>query len=153
MHNALGVGRVEGVGDINGDRHQQLDLKRLIADQVLQGLAFQVLHGDEGAPVVLANVVNCANIRMIQAGSGLRFAAKAAEQMLVGVDFVGKKFEGDEAPQASVLGLENHAHPPAAEFFNHPVMRDSLADHVCERDSLAASLWSTEGEVNGISGF
>src|SRR5579863_1371661 len=130
MNNALGVGRVEGVGDINRDRHQRLELKRTVADQVFQGLAFEVLHGDESAAIVLANVVNRADVGVIQTGSGLGLAAEAAEQMLVGGNVVGKKFESNKAAQASVLGLENHPHPAAAEFFNHPVMRDGLADHV-----------------------
>jgi hypothetical protein len=130
VHDSLGVRRVEGVGDINGDGHQQIELKRLVADQVLQGLAFEVLHGDEGTAVVLANIVNRTNVGMIEAGSGLGFAAESAEQMLVGGNVVGKELEGDEAAQAGVLGLENHSHPAAAEFFDHPVMRDGLADHV-----------------------
>src|SRR5713101_5674341 len=71
--------------------------------------------------------------------------------MLVGGNVVREKLEGDEATQASVFGLENHPHPTAAEFFDHPVMRDGLADHVGVAESLAASLGSTGGEVNEIS--
>ncbi len=78
MHDALGMRRVEGISDINGNRHQQFELERLVADQVLQSLAFQVLHGDEGAALVLTYVIDSADVRVIQAGSRLGFAAEAA---------------------------------------------------------------------------
>src|SRR5207249_6480362 len=66
---------------------------------------------------------------MIQAGSGLRLAAEAAEQMLIGGDVVGKKFESNETAETGVLGLINHSHSAATELFDHPVMRDGLAVH------------------------
>ncbi len=73
--------------------------------------------------------------------------------MLVGGDVFGKELEGNEAAQAGVFGLENNPDPAATESFDHPVMRDGLADHVRVAESLAASLGSTAGEVNEISGY
>src|SRR5437870_11367639 len=96
---------------------------------VLQRFVFEVLHGDECTAVVIAYVVNGADVRMIQAGSGLRLAAEAAEQMLIGGDVIGKKFESNETAETGVLGLINHSHSAAAELFDHLVMRDGLANH------------------------
>ena len=129
MHNATRMSCVERISDINSRCHEQIEFKRLAADQMLQGFAFEVLHHDEGATVVLTNVVNRANVRMIQAGRRLCFAAEAAEQVLVSSDIFWKKFERNEAAQAGVFGLENHPHSAAPKFFDHPVMRDGLADH------------------------
>jgi hypothetical protein len=36
---------------------------------VLQGLAIQKLHGDERLPVLLANIVNRADVLVIQCGA------------------------------------------------------------------------------------
>ena len=130
MHDALGMGRIERVGDLDGNRHQRLELERLVADHVFQSLAFEVLHGDVGAPIVLAYVIDSEDVRVIQTGSSLRLAAETAEQVRVGGDVFGKELEGDEAAKAGVFGLENHPHPAAAEFFDHTVMRDGLAYHV-----------------------
>src|SRR5438445_7794577 len=85
---------------------------------------------------------------MIQAGSGLRLAAEAAEQMLIGGDVIGKKFESNETAETGVLGLINHSHSAAAELFDHLVMRDGLADHVRLGESLAAILGRMGEEVN-----
>ena len=44
-------------------------------------------------------------------------------------DFVRQELQGDEAMEASVLGLVNHTHPAAAELLDDAVVRDGLADH------------------------
>src|SRR5437763_9028390 len=49
--------------------------------------------------------------------------------MLIGGDVVGKKFESNETAETGVLGLINHSHSAATELFDHPVMRDGLANH------------------------
>ena len=55
----------------------------LAADRVLQGHAVEKLHGDEGAAVLLANVVDRADVGMVQRGSGLRFAPEALQRLRV----------------------------------------------------------------------
>ena len=40
---------------------------------------------------------------------------------------VGQEFEGDETCEARVLGLIHDTHAPATDFFDHEVMRESLA--------------------------
>ncbi len=57
MDDALGVRRIEGVGNL--DRHVQ-DLRRLhglSADAMLERLTLQQLHADEGLALMLVNVV------------------------------------------------------------------------------------------------
>ena len=44
-------------------------------------------------------------------------------------DFIGKKFESDEAAQPSIFGLINHPHAAAAKFLDDAVVRDGLPDH------------------------
>src|SRR5579862_3135258 len=43
---------------------------------------------------------------------------------------IRQELERDKAVEARVLGLINHTHPAAAEFFNHYVVRNSPPDHV-----------------------
>jgi hypothetical protein len=45
----------------------------------LQRRAVEMFHGDERFSVLFANVVNCADVRMIERGSGLRFTLKASQ--------------------------------------------------------------------------
>ena len=129
MHDALGVGRVQRVRHVDGDSQQLLDFQRAVADQMLQGLAFQVLHDNERGPIIFADVIDGANVGMIQCRSGLGLAAKAAQRLLVAGNVLGEKLEGDEAAEARVLGLINYAHPATAKFLNHAVVGDSLSNH------------------------
>ena len=78
---------------------------------------------------LLADVVNSADVGMIQSGRGLRFALEAAKRLRVAGHFVGQELQGDEAMEASVFGLVDDAHPAAAELFDDAVMRNGLADH------------------------
>ena len=82
------------------------------------------LSSDEGFAIVFADVVDGANVGMIQRGGGLRFALEAADSLLVAGHFVGKKFQRDEALQASVFGFVNYAHASGSEIFDDAVMGD-----------------------------
>ena len=129
VHNALGVRRIERLGDVNPNRKQLFDLQGPIADEVFQGLAFQVLHDDEGLVAVFPNVVDGADIGMIQGGRRLSLAPEAAESCGIARDIFRKELQRDKAVEARVFGLVNHAHPATTELFYHPVVRDVLADH------------------------
>jgi len=56
---------VQRVGYFNGNLQQLLRLHRPAHDFVLQGGAIQKLHGDERLPVLLADVVDGADVRMV----------------------------------------------------------------------------------------
>ena len=95
---------------------------------MLERLPVEVLHGDEGVAGFFANVVNSADVGVVQRGSGLRFAAETREGLRIFGDFIGEKFEGHEAVQAGIFRLVHHAHATAAQFFNDTIMGNDLAD-------------------------
>ena len=130
MNNSLGMRRVHGIGNLYRQRKQQLDFERPPGDLVLQRRAFQIFHGDEGFSILLADVVNGADVRMVQGGSSLRFALETAQRQRIASHFIGKKFESDEAVQPGILGLIDHPHAAAAKLLDDAVVRDSLPDHV-----------------------
>ena len=66
VNDAFGVGRVERVRNLNSEREQRLQFQRTVSDRVLQGLAIQILHGNERLAFVLPNLVNCADVGVIQ---------------------------------------------------------------------------------------
>ena len=107
---------------------QGLDFQRAAGDAVLQRQAVQKLHGDEGLAVLLADVVNGADVGMVQGGGGLGFALEAGEGLRVAGNFFGQEFQGDEAMQARVFGFVDDAHAAAAELLDDAVVRDGLAD-------------------------
>ena len=96
---------------------------------MVQGHAFHELHDHEDAAFFFADVVNGANIGMVQRGSGFGFALKAFQSLRIARKIVGQKLQGDEASQAGIFGLVDHAHTAATKLFNHSIVRDGLANH------------------------
>ncbi len=79
--------------------------------------------------VLLADIVNGADIGMVQCGRGLGFALETGQGLRVASNIFGQEFQRDKAVQPSVFSLVDHTHPAATEFFHDAVVRDGLADH------------------------
>ena len=129
VNNSAGVGGVEGVGDLNPQFEQLLELEWTALDLVLKGCAFQILHGDESFAVLLADVVDGANIGMVQGGSRLRLTLETAEGLRIFGDVFRKELQGHEAVQPRVFGFVDHAHSAATQAFNDAVVGNGLAYH------------------------
>ena len=114
MHNAFGVGGIERVCDFDGERKKSLDLHGTSADPVLERCALEQLHGDEGLSVLIADVMDGADVGMVQSRRGLRFSLKASQRLGFAGDVFRQELEGHEAMQADVLGLIDHTHPAPA---------------------------------------
>ena len=97
MNNSLAVSRVERVSNLDSQVEHLFQRNGLACDAVFQGLAFQKLHGDEGRAVLLVNLVDGANVGMIQGRSSLRLAVKTSQSLRVFGDLLRQKFQGDEA--------------------------------------------------------
>ena len=108
---------------------RSVSLQGLSGDAVLQRLALEQLHGDERPPSCFADVVNRADVRMIQRGSSARFAPESLDCLRILGNVFGQKFQGDVAAEARVLGLVDHAHAAAAKFFEDGVVRDGATDN------------------------
>ncbi len=128
VDNAFAVGRVERIGDFDAQRENRLQFHGAPGDEVLERDAVEELHDEEGAAALLANVVDGADVGMVQRRGGLGLAAKALEGLAILREIVGKKLEGDEAAETRVLGFVDHAHAAATELFDDPVMRDGLIE-------------------------
>ena len=76
---------------------------------MLERHAIQKLHGDECPPCVFANVMNSADVGVIERGSCFGLALEAFEGLRVTLHAGGEKFERDEAAQ---LGDDQYDHAP-----------------------------------------
>jgi hypothetical protein len=81
---------------------------------------------------MLANLVDSADIRVIQRRGGAGFPLKAIERLLVFQRIWREKLQGDEATEGSVLGLVNDTHA-AAQFLQNAVVANGAADHLGKR--------------------
>ena len=140
MDDAFGMGGIERVGDLRAEIEQRLEFHRLAVDPLLQRLAFQQLHGDEVASAVLPDLVDSADIRVVQSGGGARFALKTVEREGIFFRLRRQELERYVAAQVDVLGFVDNAHPSAAQLREDAVVRDGLADHGHERIMARATL-------------
>ena len=129
MNDALCVGRIQPLGHIDGDLEDLLGLHGAALDEVLEGLPFQELHGDERPSVVGADLVNGADVGMIQRRSRARFQPEPFQRAVFLHEFVGQELQRHEPPKFEVLGFVDQAHTPTSEQLQNPVVRDGGIDH------------------------
>src|SRR5260370_20375120 len=106
-----------------------LDVQGLAGDAMLEGLAFEKLHDNEILFFVLVDVVNGADVGVIQRRSGARFAVNALVGRMVLGELFRKKLQAHEAPEPQVLGFVDDAHAAAAELFHNTIVGDGAANH------------------------
>ena len=93
-----------------------LKFEGLAVDPVFEGFAFEQLHGDEVASAVLADLVDGADIGVVQGGGGAGFALKTVECEGIFFRLGRQELERDMAAQIDILGFVHNAHPPAAQL-------------------------------------
>ena len=96
---------------------------------MLQREPVEKLHGDEGLAILFADVVDGADVRMVQGGCGLGFALEAGQRLRVAGHFLGQKLEGHKAVQTRVFRFVDDAHPAAAQLLDNAVVRNRLTQH------------------------
>ncbi len=128
MDDAFGVRGVEGVGDLDSQLEQGFEFYGPRTD-TMQSHTVEKFHRDEGLAVLIANVVDGADVGMVQGGRSLGFALKSGQDLGIAGDIFGEKFQGNEAMEARVLSFVNDSHAATAELFGDPVVRDGLTNH------------------------
>ena len=96
--------------------------------------------------VVLADLMDGADVGVVQRRSGAGFAAEAFESLGIVGGIVREKLEGDETAEESVFGFVDHTHPAAAEQFQNAIVGDGLADH--GRLGTGLRYWEPEARLS-----
>ena len=129
VHDSLRMGRIEAVGDLNADLQELRDFDRFGGDSVLESLALEQFHGDERPTLELSDVVNRADVGIVERRRGARLAAKPLDRLGVLGDVVGKKLERNIPAEPVVSGLVDHAHPTPAQLFQDAVVRNGPTEN------------------------
>jgi hypothetical protein len=112
---------------------------------MLQRQAVEELHDNKGMLFGLPDLVDGADIGMIQCRGGSRLPPKPLQSLVISRNFLGQKLQSDKPPKLGIFGLIDHTHPAAAELLNDPVVRDGLPDHWAEMLGLEI------GQVNEVA--
>ena len=115
------------VRDLDGQFEKHIDLQRLLPDALLEGLPFQQLHGDKVAAIGLPDLIDSADIRMVQGRGGPGFTLKTLQRRSVLFQFAGQKLQRDVPAQIDVLGFVHHSHAATAQLVQDAVVRDGFA--------------------------
>ena len=107
------MGGIQGIGNLDAERQHHVDFKRLASDAMFQCYAIEIFHGDKRLSVLIVDLVDRADVRMVQSGSRLRFPLKTAERLCILRDFIRQELERYKASKLYIFGLVNHAHPAA----------------------------------------
>jgi hypothetical protein len=122
------MGRFQRFGNLYPEIQHLAGFEGRLADPMLESLAGEKLHGDERTSLMLADVVNRADIGVVQSRRRLCLALKTAQPLRIASQILRKKLQSDKAVQARILGFVNHAHTAAAKFFDDSIMGDLRPD-------------------------
>src|SRR5215475_7159758 len=78
--------------------------------------------GTSSFAILLTDVVNSANMGMVQSRGRFCFALETFQRLRILGQVVWKKFQRDETAKTGVFGFMDHAHSAAAQLFKNPVM-------------------------------
>jgi hypothetical protein len=95
------------------------------------------LHHDERLTILLPDLMDGADVRMVQCRGSTCLSAEPFECLCVMGNIFGQEFERDEATKLGILSLVDDTHATAAELFDDAVMRDPLSDHGWRRTQQA----------------
>src|SRR6185436_9013324 len=99
------------------------DAQRPALQPLAERLALEQLHGDEQLAVLLADVVELADVRMVDAGGRPRLALEAPARGVVAAQGA-HLLERDGAAEPLVPGCVDDAHAALAERARHGVVPD-----------------------------
>ena len=110
---------VERVGDLDGEVEQSwLRQRRPPPARACSVCPSSSSIDQEALALVLAEVVDRADVRMVQRRGGARFALEALDRAAAScVSRAGQELERDVPSEPQVLGAIDDAHPAAADLF------------------------------------
>src|SRR5258708_25494521 len=129
MTNGVGGGWLQCIGDGDAKAEERVRFNGAARDAVLQRRAIQKLHGNERLSVLCTDVINRADVGVVQGRRGLRLALEPGEGMRVSGYVHRQKLERDETVETGILSFVHDSHSAATELLNDAEMRDGLADH------------------------
>ncbi len=156
MHHAGAVRLIQRIRDLHSILQRLLERQRPFFQFLRQGLAFDALHHQKLHAFLLSNIVQHANVRMIQAGDGLGLALKTLSENGIFGEMRRKNFDGDGAVQARIACAVNFAHASRAERRQDFVWAEASArgqchngvDYIPLNQALEITLvFATEGRI------
>ncbi len=104
------MGRIECFRDLDSEAQQFIGGQGPAGDSVFEITAFQQFHDEQRLAVKLHDIVDRANVRMIQRGGGACLASKAFEVSRIAGTHVTQEFHGDVTAESHIFGAIDNTH-------------------------------------------
>jgi hypothetical protein len=101
-------------------------LQRPARNAVIQGHPFEQFHYDEVLTVLLADLVDRANVRVVKRPC---LALEALQGCRIRAEFGREKLQRHVPAERFVLGLIDNAHATTTQLLDDAVVRNGFADH------------------------
>src|SRR5215471_7261193 len=86
VHNARCVGGIQSIGNLKRELQLRFVVERLASNALLESATLQQLHDDKRLALVLVDVMNRTNMRVIESGGGSRFALESFQGLEIVTD-------------------------------------------------------------------
>ena len=129
VNNLFLVRRLESSCRLDGDIERVLQLEWPGLDLLLQRLAFEESHGNEGLAFDFTDLVDVADVGVIEGSRRFRFSPEPRLYFLVTEQVSCQEFQSYRTLEVRVLGLVNDTHAALAELPGDLVVRDGSVDH------------------------
>ena len=110
VDDAVSVGRLKGVRDLDAEAEYLRERQRPAFDTCRQRLAFEQFEDEVLGVVLSADVVQAADVRVIERRDRLGLALEAGAELRVTRQLRREHLHGDRAVEARVAGLIHLAH-------------------------------------------
>ncbi len=123
VHYPLGVRRIQRVGNLNREIDRGVDVERPVSDPLVQPAALEQFHRDEPPPFPFPDVVDRADVRVVQRRGRARLAQVPIDRAGVPGAGLEHELQRDVTVEARVLGLPDDTHPTLANLFDQAVVQ------------------------------
>ena len=142
MNDTLLVRRVERIGDLDGNVNHFEGAQPSAGHAHFQRLTTEQFHGNEGAAFEFIDLIDGADMRVIERRRRLGFALELAERGGICGKRVRNELQRNRTAEPSVLGLVDHAHPACAEQLDDVIPRDRASNHRSRPNPTLMAPWS-----------
>ena len=99
MNDACRVSCLKGSTDLDDNRYRFCRRQRAAGNAVFHRLTIQKLDGDEMQPLRFIDLIDRANVGMVQRGRSLRLALEAAQRLGIARQRFRQQFQGYQPAQ------------------------------------------------------
>jgi hypothetical protein len=129
VNDALGVGLLEGLGDLLRDLQGLVDGDGAFLQAVLQVRALDQLEDEERCPVRIFEAMDGRDVRVVERGEEMGLAAEAGQALRILCHLGREHLDRHVSPELRVRGPVDLSHPAGPEGGGDAVVGEGLADH------------------------